>query len=236
MKTPSLEELLVGPQQIELETPSGKLKLYVRRLNSIERDMCTASARRASKEMRKQLMDRESEAYNLLVKDEVEEYSIDNLRQAWVNSRLSKKSIQIYRASLESRDETFIPEPEGDDVTAAEIEEWELKTENIEELREANVAQAIKSANMQLMEEAKELSEEDLLEQAIPVIIDTICQDIWTTEYVSQLIARGTYKDKDATKPAFTSSNEVKRLGADALRVLSRSHMALLVEPEAVKN
>lgn len=236
MKTPTLEELLIGPQPVELQTPSGILKVYVRRLNQVERDMCTAYARRVSKDLRRKLMDPESDEHNLLVADEIAEYDIAALRRIWVDSRLSRRSLAIYRQSLEARDQTYIAEPEGDDVLPSDIEQWEINVEQAEEMREANVLQAIKSARTALEEEVAQISDETLMEEAGPQLIDNLCSDVWTTEYVTQMIARGTFKDKEATKPAFKTSDEVKRLNPETLAILSKSHMALLVDPEAVKN
>lgn len=237
MKTPALDSLLLRPEKITIPTFGEPLEVYVRRLTQVERDLCTAAARRASREMRTKLQDTESEERQLLVEDEINEYDQEAMRAAWVNNKLVRRALKIHKLSLESRDETFIPEPEGDDVMPADIEEWETAVEQAEEDREGRVAESIAAAQRELNEEAMKLSDDDLRAGMSPALIDTICSDIWTNEYVSQMVARGTFLDKDAVaKPAFKSASDVKRLQPKALQIITQAHMGLLVEPEAVKN
>lgn len=237
MKTHTLDDLLIKPVPVDIEGFGDKpLRFYIRRLTQVERDLCTASARRASREMRKKLEDTSTEEHMLLIEDEIAEIDMAALRAAWVSARVTRKSLTIYRLSLENRDQTFIPEPEGDDVLPADVERWENAVEDAEEDREKAVREAIASAQRELNEAAEKLTLEELRDGAGPALIDNICADIWTTEYVAQMIARGTFTDKDTQKPAFKTATEVKRLQPKALELLSKSHMGLLIEPEAVKN
>jgi hypothetical protein len=237
MKTPTLDDLLVKPTKVEV--PSfGKepLVVYIRRLTQVERDLCTAAARRASREMRRKLEEPESEERQLLVDDEINEYDLEAMRAAWVNTKLVRRALKIHRLSLENRDETYVPEPEGDDVMPADVEKWENLVDKTEEEREQRVQESIVAAQRQLNDEVQELSEEELRRNASPSLIDTICSDIWTNEYVAQMISRGTFQDADATKPAFKTASDVKRLLPKALEAISKAHMGLLIDPESVKN
>jgi bisphosphoglycerate-dependent phosphoglycerate mutase len=237
MKTPVLDQLLLGPQKIELPSFTDEpIYVWVRRLTQVERDLCTAAARRASRDMRRVLENKESEERQLLVEDEISEYDLEAMRAAWVTARLTRRAMKIYKQSLEDRDQTYIPEPEGDDVMPADIEQWENAVEDTEADREKNVVTAIESAQRQLNKEVEEISLEELQDVSIPTLIDTICSDIWTNEYTAQMICRGTFKDADAIKPAFKTAQEVKRLLPKAMAELSKAHMGLLVDPEAVKN
>lgn len=237
MKTTYLEELLITPSKVEIPSFSEKSHVvWIRRLTQVEKDLCTASARRASRDMRKKLEDPQTEERQLLVEDEINEYDLEAMRAAWVSARLVRRALKIHRTSLENRDETHIPEPEGDDVMPVDVEQWENAVEQTEGEREEQVAAAIATAQRSLNDDVAKLSVEELKEAASPALIDTICTDIWTNEYVAQLIARGTFIDKDATKPAFKAASEVKRLLPQAMKVLSNAHMGLLVDPESVKN
>lgn len=237
MKTPTLDQLLLKPQKVEIPSfDKEPITLWVRRLTQVERDLCTAAARRASRDMRRKLEDKDSEERTLLVEDEISEYDIEALRAAWVTSKLTRRAMKIYRQSLEDRDQTYIPEPEGDDVMPADVEQWENAVEDTEDEREANVRTAIESAQRTLNEEAGQLSIEELSEITVPTMIDTICSNVWTTEYTAQMICRGTFEDAQALKPAFRTAQEVTRLLPKAMETLSRAHMGLLVDPEAVKN
>lgn len=225
----TLEDLLVKPQRVELP---GGLKVFIRRLSQIERDLCTAAARRMSRDWRKILEDPKSDEHQLLVADEVNLFDKEALRASWVNSRLLRKALLIDKDSLESRDETYVAEPEGDDLLPSDIEHYENEVEDIEEQREVSVKQRVEAAQKELNKEVEKLSLEDLRANAEPAQIDAICSDQWTTEYVAQMITRGTFKDKECSKPAFKTANEVKRLQAPALEALSNAHMGLLVNLE----
>lgn len=242
MKTPILEQLLIDPQSVDLPTGvmgqdgMDNVRVWIRRLTQVERDLCTGYARRASREMRKDLENPDSERRHILVDDEIDEYELESLRQAYVNGKLIERAIAINRQSLEDRDETYVSEPDGDVVLPEEIERYENSVEDVEEQREKGVRDAIEAAIVQLREEARNMDEEALKADATPTTINAICADVYTREYIAQMICRATFSDKELTKPAFKTPREVDRLAPSVLETLAKAHEALLIDPEAIKN
>lgn len=237
MKTPILDTLFLKPVPVVLDKDTdNEMTVWIKAMTQIDRDMCQAYARRASRETRKKLLDPDSNERQLLVVEELEEYDRDQLSVLWINNRLAARTTAIKRESLENRDQTFIPEPEGSDVTNAEIEQHELEVEEVEEQREESVQSMVKSAKKELEEEVAEVSIEDLRVEAEPALIENILSSVWMREFNCQMISRGTFLDEKCTKPVFKTSSEVNDLRPTVLDLLATSHYGLMVEPEALKN
>lgn len=235
MKTLTLQDLMVKPQPVEIKVGDDSLKVWVRTLSQIERSLAEAGARTASRQLRKVLEDPKSEDHQLLIASEIEDYGVEKLRDLWVQSRLVERAIEINRKTLEDRDKTFVPEPDGESVTMAEVERWENEVEEIEEKRESGVLAAINAARVQLEEEVKNIKTATLKKQAIPDLIDNVIGQFWQREFAAQMLSRGTFKDSACTKTFFRTSEEVKMLRPDILELLTNSHYALVLEPEALK-
>ncbi len=241
MKTPSIEELLLEPQSVTIAGKTKDITLWVRPLTDIERSLAQGAARAQSRSLRKTLSNPDTEEYQLLIKNEVEEYTREQLNQAWVASNLVSRAMQMRRKSLEDRDETYVPEPEPSEdgtvfPTAEEMEAYEEAVEVAEENREKNVSEAIKNVKKQLEEEVAEMDEDGLRKAVEPRLIDSICGNVWNREYSIQSILRGTFKDKEFTKPAFKSVSDVYALKDNAKQKLAEAHMALLLDPDSIKN
>jgi len=237
MKTPTLDTLFLKPVPVVLDKDTeNEMTVWIKSMNPIDRDMCQAYARRVSRELRKKLLDPDSNERQLLVMEELEEYNRDQLSVLWINNRLAERTTAIKRESLENRDQTFVPDPEGPDITNADLEQHELEVEEIEEQREESVRATVKSAKKELDEEVKEISLEDLRVEAEPALIENILAGIWMREFNCQMISRGTFLDEKCTKPAFKTSSEVNELRSVVLDLLASSHYGLMVEPEALKN
>lgn len=242
METPTLDDLLVKPTRVELATGrfvDGQMQyigLYVRRLSQIERDLCSGYARRESRKMRRELENPDSEKRQVLIDDEVSEYTLETLRQHYVNSKIVERALEITHRSLEDRDQTYTPEPEGDVILPEDVETYENTVEEVEKIREDSVREQVQLALSELIKEAEGMNQDELMSHATPATINAVCSDIFTQEYVVQMIWRGTYKDNKFNTPAFDSADEVKRLAPSALESLSAAHQALLLDPEAIKN
>lgn len=233
MKTPNLDSLFLKAQPVDL---SDKLQVWIKPMTQIERDLSQAYARRVSRDLRKKLQDPESEEHQLLIAEELEEYDQAALTSLWIQNRLVARATAIRRESLENRDQTYVPDPEGPDVTNSDIEKHEDEVEEVEEQREESVSAAIKSAKMELDEEVKAISVEDLRSEAVPALIDNILATIWLREFNVQMISRATFLDEACQKFAFKTSAEVYNLRQDVVDKLATHHYGLMVEPEALKN
>ena len=186
--------------------------------------------------LRKKLLDPKAEEHKLLIKDELAEYTREQLEELWVSNRIIARAGQINRDSLEARDETFIPEPEGDDITSSDIEKHETAVEEVEEEREARVREAVLSAQKELQDEASKMSLEDIGVDTKDALLEFILSKEWQQEFAAQMICRATFMDKKLTKPAFKNTTEVKELRPDILKLITESHFGLLVPPEEIKN
>ncbi len=233
MQTLTLDDLLVKPQKINV---ADGVDLWIRPLTQIERELSQGAARSMSRALRKKLLDPKAEEHKLLIKDELAEYTREQLEELWVGNRLIPRAGQISRDSLEARDQTFIPEPEGADVTSSDIEKHETRVEEVEEEREERVREAVQSAQKQLQEEASKMSLDEIGVDARDALLEFILSKEWQQEFAAQMIARATFLDKKLSKPAFKDTNEVKELRPDILKLITESHFGLLVPPESVKN
>jgi len=233
MKTLTLDDLLVKPQKIEV---AKGVDLWIRPLTQIERELSQGAARSMSRALRKKLLDPKAEEHKLLIRDELAEYTREQLEELWVSNRVITRAGQISRDSLEARDETFIPEPEGPDVTSSDIEKHETAVEETEEQREERVREAVASAQKQLQEEAHKLSPEDISADTRDALLEYILSKEWQQEFAAQMVCRATFMDKKLSKPAFKNTEEVKELRPDILKLITESHFGLLVPPEAIKN
>lgn len=235
MKTLTIEDLLIDPKSVEITLGKRSLTVYVRPLTQVEQDLARGSARRASRELRQMLDDPTSESHQLLVKDELEEYTPESLRNLWIANRLVERAVEANRQSLEDRDKTFVPEPE-DNATSADIDHYETEVEQIEEQREESVGKKILNIKAQLEKEADELSDLQLRADAVGALIDQICAQTFSREFAVQLVTRGTFNDVDCQHPTFKYSSQVKRLRNETLETLANAHYSLLIDPEEIKN
>lgn len=252
MKTPTIDQLLIEPHKVLV--PTGKtirkegekaydeeVPVWIRPLTEIERSLAQGAARAHSKSMRKVLSNPDSEEHQLLIQSEVEDLTREQLEQAWVASNLINRAMQVRRKSLEDRDDSYIPEPEGspDGVilpTAEELEAYEEAVEGAEDQREENVKEAVKNVRTQLEEEVVGMDDDVLKAEVVPKFIDSICGNVWNREYSLQQILRGTFKDKKLTQRAFESIGDVYALKDSAKQKLAEEHMGLLIDPDAIKN
>lgn len=236
MKRYLIEDLIRKPMLVPLKG-SKKIELWVRPLENTERDMATAFGRKASRRMRAMLSNKKGEEYDALVREEYEGANPDDLRKIWANGRLLPRAVQIRAASLEERE--YVPEPEGEGVTPKQMDEYEDKVDEAEERREEQLSKALESAQRELDEEAAKIPEKELFEAAIPSIIEVQCQRAYETEFVSQMLLRGTFEDKDCTKKAFKDIEQVYKFANSTpanYTLLTNAHISMMLDSEAVKN
>lgn len=235
MKTLTIADLLVKPQSLSLSMGDRTLKLWVRPLSTTERELCQATARGVSRRLQRELEDPKTENHRLLIADELEVFNKGQLQELWVNAHLLDRAIKINVKSLEDRDQTFVPEPEGENVTVSEINAYENTIDDNEESRETNVNAAVNAARKLLQEEVKTITLKELKSSAAPNLIEQIVSQEWQREYSVAMLARGTFLDQDCQKPAFKTNEQVKMLRPDALEQLTSAHYGLILEPEALK-
>lgn len=234
-----IADLLQGPKDVVLNLPNDKkLTLWVRPSRDPERTMATANARKASRTLRKLLNDRSTEEYEKLVAEELEGAEKNDLRRVWVNGKLINRALEIRNASLEERE--YVPNPldegDGKGVTPKDMDEYEDKVDEVEEDREMSVMKAISTAQRELEEQANEIPEEELFEAAIPQLIESQCSRAYEVEFIAQLILRCTFEDKKCTRQAFSDIEQVYQLKPGPLQELTQAHMAVMLDPDAIKN
>lgn len=235
MKSLTLQDLFLQPQAVELKSGEKTMKVFIRLLTQVEKELCQASARGQSRRLRRTLEDKNSEEHQTLILDELDGYGIEQLRTLWINAKLIDRAVTINQKTLEDRDLTFVPEPEGNDVTGSQMEKYENLVEDIEEQREESVNKAIESARKQLVEEVKKVTKKKLTEEAMPMLIDTLCTQAWSREFAAAMISHGTFLDAEFKKPAFKTVDEVRKLQPQFLKQLADAHYGLMLEPEALK-
>ena len=234
-----IEGLLQGPKDVVLNLPGDKkLTLWVRPSRDPERTMATAKARKASRVLRNLLKDRESEEYQTLIAETLDDAEKDDLRKVWVNGKLINRALEIRRQSLEQREYVESPLDVGDGigVTPKDMDEHEDRVDEVEEEREMSVMKAITTAQRELDEQAAEIPDDELYESAIPQLVETQCSRAHEVEFVAQLILRCTFEDKKCSKRAFSDIEQVYQLRDTPLQELTQAHMDVMSDPEAVKN
>jgi hypothetical protein len=248
MKAVTLEDILVKPKKVEIPIPgkmerndqgmpdAPKLVYWVRPSLQPERDLAGAAGRTASRMLRRKLEDPDSEERQLLVLDELEGATEDSLQELWVTQKVIERAATIRHRSLEDRDITYVPEPEGDLITGEDMDRYENEVEDVEEQREMSVLEAVTSAREELQKEVERMTPEQLREYALPLVISTQTERAYENEFVSQLIYRCTFLDNKCKKRAFTDVNQVYNLKDFALIKLSNAHMSFILDPEQVKN
>lgn len=245
-KAVTLEDILVGPKKIEIPVHGkvemnaegmpdvAKLALWVRPAQQPERDLAASAARKESRLLRKKLEDTSTEEHENLVAGELEDATVESLRQLWVTEKIVDRATKIRTHSLEDRE--YVPEPEGDDVTSKDIDDYENELEAVEDQREMGVVEAIVAARNELQKEVEKVSEEDLRKMAVPAQIEAILTRTYEYAFVCQLIMRCTYSDRKCTKKAFSDVEKVYSLKEDAMTILTNAHMSFMLDPEQVKN
>ena len=237
MKRLLIDDLIQKPREVTLDIGDRKVTMWIRSSRDPERTMATANARKASRTLRKLLEDPKTEQYQLLIKDELDEADKNSLRRVWVNGKLIPRALEIRQQSLEERE--YVPSPLDNEegvATPKDMDHYEDRVEEVEEEREMNVLKAINTARRQLEEESEKIKEKDLYKAAIPPLIESQCAQAYEVEYTAQLILRCTFSDKKCTTHVFDNIEEVYSLRPDVLERLTREHMALMLDPEAVKN
>lgn len=245
-KAVTLDDILVGPKKVEIPVRGktednaqgmpdvAKLTLWVRAAQQPERDLAGSAARKESRLLRKKLEDPDTEEHQNLIKGELEDASVDSLRQLWVTEKIVERAVKIRGHSLEERE--YVPEPEGDDITSKDVDDYENAVEAAEESREIGVVEAIVSARKELEKEVKSVPEDKLLEMAIPAQVEAILTRTYEYAFVCQLIYRCTFSDRKCTKKAFSDIEKVYSLREEAMTLLTNAHMSFMLDPEQVKN
>ena len=248
MKAVTLDDLMQGPKKVTIpvagkplvvsrkgampETP--KIEFWVRQARQNERDLAAAAARKESRTLRKILETDGTEERQRLVLDELEGASIDSLKSLWVTEKVVERAIRLRNSSLEDRE--YVPEPEGDNITSKDVDNYENEVEEVEQKRELGVLEAVDAARKELEAEVEKVPNEKLMDLAIPAQIESILTRAYETEFTMQLIFRCTFEDRKCTKRAFSLVDQVYSLKEHPLTMLTNAHMSLLIDPEQVKN
>ena len=242
-KTITIEDLLTDPQPLEIRTgrrTKGKgkaqdemLTVFIRRPSDIEMRMAREAANGARRRLRNDLNDPENEKHALLLREPLENADPEELRLIWINGRLVERASEVNFASLEDRE--YVPEPEGDIVTAEEQDEYENRMEKAEDGRTNAVVEAITSIRRDLQAEAEKIGLDDLVQAAMPAHIESLAQREFIDELSAQLCVRCTFLDKDFRKPFFKTAEQARRLRDEMPRVyqaLVDSHNGLMLHTE----
>lgn len=244
MSSVTIEELLRDPEPERIKTgrstkaKNGKAEdeeivVYLRRPTEIEKQICIGAANAARRNMRARLTDESSEEHKYLLRETLAEADPQALRDIWINGELMKRVQEMQFNSLEDRE--YVPEPEGDFVSAEEVDQHEASKESAEEDRRKHLIEAITNVRRELAEEADHLDDETLIKSATPAHIETIVGGRWTDEYSNQIISRFTYADSKHRKPYFKTLEQVQLLRStmpDVYTALSNAHNALLLPTE----
>jgi len=244
----TLDDLIFEPPNVVVEVDGKTKKFWLKPPTETERQMAQNAARAQSRELRKELENPKSEKRQLLVDEEVNNLSEDELRMLWTSKRLFKKIFEAQRTSLDNRDDFFVPAPVGPDgeegiipPSMEDMDRYEDDKEEAEKRRQEELEASQKQAAEALQTESKAVSLADLLSDVVPNLIDQFCQREWNAEYGVQLVARGTFLDKGLSKPAFKTADKVKRLlltegGRKIVEELTRGHLGMQLDPDKVKN
>lgn len=238
----TLDELLQDPEPLDLITKkknpkTGKfeeatLRLYVRRLTDIERDMASNAANGARRRMREVLNDEKSEERRLLLVEPLEDADDASLRDLWIKGELMRRAPEIQHHSLEERE--VVDEPEGL-VSPKERDDYDQAVRRAENDRMENLIKAISSVQKEIEAESEALPKGQLRDAAIPAHIETLLAKHWNEVYTSHVIARGTFNDKRFTKPTFKTTADVDKFRSQRPAMytqLADTHRGLLLELE----
>ena len=229
-----IQDLLVKPESVTINTGTNDITLWVRPASSPERTMAAAYSRKESRKMRKLFSNKKSEEYRTVIQSELEDGDRDALEKIWINGKLIPKILEMRTRSLEERD--YIPEPEGEQVTNKQLDEYEDAVDEAEETREEQLAKAIEAASIALKEEASKIPIKELKTVAEGPLIDAKAQEAAELEFVARLIMMCTFEDEACKRPAFENIEQVYQLKHHALTKLTNAHMGLLYDPEEIKN
>jgi hypothetical protein len=241
----TVDDLIVDPEPVDI--PAGKrvkdkktgeevdavLRVWPRRPTDVEKQMITAAANGVRRTLRARLADPTTDEHRLRLREPLEEADESTLRQIWVNGKLFERAAEIQHQSLEERE--YVPEPEGELVTAAERDEYDTQVEQAEDSRVNNLIEALGSVRRELEEEVKSIPRESLLEAAMPSHIETVVGREWADAYTANLIARCSFSDKNHTKPLFKTVSDVEKLRSQRPGIYQRladTHKGLLLEVE----
>lgn len=244
----TLDDLVFEPPSVVIEVDGKTKKFWLKPPNETERQMAQNAARAQSRALRKELEDKKSEKRQLLIDEEINNLSEDELRMLWTSKRLFNRIFEAQRTSLENRDDYFVPAPVGPDgedgiipPTPEQMDRYEDEKEESEKRRQEELAASQKQAAEALQIESKAVSHKDLISDVVPNLIDQFCQREWNAEYGVQLVTRGTFLDKRLNRPAFKTADNVKALlltegGRKIVEELTRGHLGMQLDPDKVKN
>ena len=242
-KLVTIEDLIKDPEPVEI--PTGKrikakggtkdemLVVYLRRPSELELRLIREAASGARRRLRAELEDPKTEKHQLLLREPLESAARDELESIWIAGRLHTRIAEINLDSLEERE--YVPEPEGDLVSAADQDGYEDAVENAEDERVKAVSSAIHSVRRELDESVKKLSDKELVKAAMPAHTETLCQQEFLSEFSAQTVARCTFLDKHHSKPFFKTTEQAKQLRDQRPNLYQRlvnEHNGLLLTTE----
>lgn len=243
-KIVSIEDLLRDPEPITIPTGRRPKKgdadseeeavvVFIRLPSVLERQMAMEAANGSRRRLRAVLEDPKTEQHNLLIAEPLLAAGPAELRQLWIGGHLIERVSTIHLESLEERE--YIPEPEGDIVTAAEQDGYVAAVEKSEDSRQEQLTAALTAIQRELEEESKKISDKELRKAAVPAHIETLVGQEWAAENAAQVIARCTFSDRKYAKPFFRTTDQVKRLREQRPRIYQRladAHQGLLLATE----
>lgn len=246
-----LEDVLTAPEKVSVvierksATPVEK-EYWIRPPNEIEQSMSQSAARKIARELRERLEDEKSEEHELLIKDNLEEMTLPEMRLIWLTSNLFQKTFELNRRSLNDRDEFFVARPEGKEngvipPTHAEMDQYEKDKKLSEKDRLVSLQEEQKRVFAQLKTQAEELNTEDLANVVQPLMIEQMIAEELNNQYGLQVLIRCTFLDPDLTKRAFQNTDQAKKMlntknGRKVLESLLSAHKGLMLDPDALKN
>jgi hypothetical protein len=243
----SLDDLLAEEVPSVTVTVGKKEKTFwIRPPTDSERAMSQNAARQVSRKLRERLLDPETEEHQLLVNAEMDNMSSEELRLVWLTSNLFQKALEVQRRSLDSRDDYFVPTPEGKEdglipPSGAEMDEYETNKREQEAQRLRDVSEQQTVIYNELKEKSDNMSDDALRDIISPLIIDQQTSREWQAQYGLQILSRCTFLDQDLTERAFKTVEEALRLhntksGQRVLDSLLNAHSGLMLDPDRIKN
>lgn len=242
----SLEDLMGDAPEVVVQVGKKQKTFWIKSPTDPEKSMAQNAARQKSRQLRAALEDPETEEHQLLVKAELENMTLDELRLVWLTSNLFQKTFELNRRSMDDRDEYFVPAPEGKEggiipPTNEDMDRYEEAKRAQERQRLADVSEQQKVLYAELKTKSETYKLEDMLAIIQPLIIDQQTSREWNNQYGMQVLIRCTYLDNDLTQRAFKTIGDAMRLmntqsGQKVLDALLNAHSGLLLDPDRLKN
>lgn len=241
-----LDDVMSKPADVTVVVGNKERTYWLRPPTDKEKDMARSLARRVSRALREQLEDESSEEHDLLIKAPVEEMTVDEKRLIWLSSNIYQKTFELSRMSLENRDEYYVEEPEGKEdgiipPTLKEQDDYDKAKTDAEKQRLYDLQASQKSAFAELRRESEEMSEEDLDNVVIPLLIEQKVAEELNNQYGLQVMVRCTFDDEALTKRSYETTERALRLlntkqGKSAMERLLLTHSGLMLDPDQLKN